>query len=393
MPWQDNSGNRGPWGQPPRGNNGGPGNNNGRGGGRGEPPDLEDLLQASRQRLKRAFPGGGRGGFGGGKGPQLSGAMIGLIAAAVIGIWLFSGFYQVTAGNLGVVTRFGEYTRLEATGLQWRIPYPVERVEIVSVEQDRQTPIGYRGATTTNRGQEALSESLMLTGDKNIADVTFSVVWEVDTSPVSDGELPGPAKFVFNIENPDNVVRAVAEAAMREVVGGNTLQPLITSGRDLVEGDTMRLMQEALTSYESGIRIIRVNYGRADAPPQVREAFLDVFNAGSEAAAKVNEAQRYFNEKIPRARGEAQQILENSRAYAARVTEDARGQAERFNQIYDEYRNAPDVTRQRMYLETVETVLADMNKIIIDEDSGQGVVPYLPLNELNRQPANRSGGQ
>ena len=392
MPWQDNSGNRGPWGQPPRGNNGGSGNN-GRGGGRGEPPDLEDLLQASRQRLKRAFPGGGRGGFGGGKGPQLSGAMMGIIGAVVIGIWLFSGFYQVTAGNIGVVSRFGEFNRLEATGLQWRIPYPVEQVEIVSVDQNRQTPIGYRGTTTTNRGQEALSESLMLTGDKNIADVTFSVVWNVDTSASADGELPGPAKFAFNIENPDNVVRAVAEAAMREVVGGNTLQPLITSGRDLVEDDTMRLMQEALTSYESGIRIIRVNYGRADAPPQVREAFLDVFNAGSEAAAKVNEAQRYFNEKIPRARGEAQQVLENSRAYAARVTEDARGQADRFNQIYDEYRNAPDVTRQRMYLETVETVLADMNKIIIDEASGQGVVPYLPLNELNRQPANRSGGQ
>lgn len=391
MPWQDNSGNRGPWGQPPRGNNGGS-NNNGRGGGRGgEPPDLEDLLQASRQRLKRAFPGGGRG-MGGGRGPQINSTMIGLIGAGVLGLWLFSGLYQVNPGERAVVTTFGEYAGIEAQGLKWRIPFPVQRVEIVPVDAERQTEIGFRG-DTVNRGQEALSESLMLTGDKNIADVTFSVNWNVDTSAVDDNELPGPAKFIFNVENPDNVVRAVAEAAMREVVGGNTLQPLITSGRTLVEDDTMRLMQEALDSYESGIRIIRVNYGRADAPPQVREAFLDVFNAGSEAESKVNEAQRYFNEKIPRARGEAQQILENSRAYAARVTEDARGQAERFNQIYEEYRNAPDVTRQRMYLETVETVLADMNKIIIDEDSGQGVVPYLPLNELNRQPANRGGTQ
>lgn len=386
MPWQDNSGNRGPWGQPPRGNNGGS-NNNGRGGGRGEPPDLEDLLQASRQRLKRAFPGGG-----GGRGPNINSTMIGLVGVGIVGLWLASGLYQVNPGERAVVTTFGEYTRIEAQGLKWRIPFPVQNVEIVPVDAERQTEIGFRG-DTVNRGQEALSESLMLTGDKNIADVTFSVNWNVDTSAVADEELPGPAQFIFNVESPDNVVRAVAEAAMREVVGGNTLQPLITSGRTLVEDDTMRLMQEALDSYESGIRIIRVNYGRADAPPQVREAFLDVFNAGSEAESKINEAQRYFNEKIPRARGEAQQILENSRAYAARVTEDARGQAERFNQIYDEYRNAPDVTRQRMYLETVETVLADMNKIIIDEDSGQGVVPYLPLNELNRQPANRGGSQ
>ena len=386
MPWQDNSGNRGPWGQPPRGNNGGS-NNNGRGGGRGEPPDLEDLLQASRQRLKRAFPGGG------GRGPNINSTMIGLIGVGILVLWLFSGLYQVNPGERAVVTTFGEYTRIEAQGLKWRIPFPVQNVEIVPVDAERQTEIGFRG-DTVNRGQEALSESLMLTGDKNIADVTFSVNWNVDTSAVADDDLPGPAKFIFNVESPDNVVRAVAEAAMREVVGGNTLQPLITSGRTLVEDDTMRLMQEALDSYESGIRIIRVNYGRADAPPQVREAFLDVFNAGSEAESKINEAQRYFNEKIPRARGEAQQILENSRAYAARVTEDARGQAERFNQIYGEYRNAPDVTRQRMYLETVESVLADMNKIIIDEQSSSsGVVPYLPLTELNRQPAPRGGTQ
>ena len=390
MPWQDNSGNRGPWGQPPRGDNGGSGNN-GRGRGRGEPPDLEDLLQASRQRLKRAFPGGGRGGFGGGRGPQLSQATMGIIGVVILVLWLFSGLYQVNPGERAVVTTFGQFTRIEAQGLKWRIPFPVQNVEIVRVDQERQTEIGFRG-DVTSRGAEALSESLMLTGDKNIVDVTFSVNWNVDTAPVENGELPGPAKFIFNIERPENVVRAVAEAAMREVVGGNTLQPLITSGRDLVQDDTMRLMQEALDSYDSGIRIIRVNYRRADAPPQVRDAFLDVFNAGSEAESRINDAQRIFNEKIPRARGEAQKILEDARAYAARVTEDARGQADRFNQVYEEYQYAPDVTRQRMYLETVETVLADMNKVIIENETGSGVVPYLPLTELNRQPQNRGGG-
>ncbi len=389
MPWQDNSGNnnRGPWGQPPRGENGGGRNQGGRGS--GEPPDLEDLLEASRRRLRRAFPRG-RGGDGGGSGGMpFSPKLFGLIAAAVLALWLFSGIYQVNPGERAVVTTFGKFSQIEAQGLKWRIPFPVQAVEIISVDEEQQTEIGFRGQAT--RSAEALSESLMLTGDKNIVDVTFSVNWNVDTSPAPEGELPGPAKYAFNIEEPQNVVRAVAEAAMREVVGGNTLEPLITSGRDLVQEQTRDLMQEALDSYNSGVRIIRVNYRRADAPPQVREAFLDVFNAGSEAERKVNEAQRYYNEKIPLARGEAQKILEDAAAYAARVTADARGQAQRFNQIYDEYRQAPSVTRQRMYLETVESVLADMNKIVIEDDAGSGVVPYLPLNELNRQ-SQRSGG-
>ena len=392
MPWQDNSGNRGPWGQPPRGNNGGS-NNNGGGRGGGEPPDIEDLLQASRQRLKRAFPRGRRGGGGGGRGGvPINGVTLGIGAAAIAFFWAVSGIYQVNPGERAVVTTFGEFTSIKAQGLKWHVPWPVQDVEIVSVDQERITEVGFRGEAT--RGAEALSESLMLTGDKNIVDVTFSVNWNVDTSPAEEG-LPGPAKFAFNIERPENVVRAVAEASMREVVGSNTLEPLITSGRDLVQEQTRQLMQEALDDYNSGIQIIRVNYRRADAPPQVRDAFLDVFNAGSEAERKVNEAQQYYNEKIPRARGDAQKVLEDAAAYAARVTADARGQAERFNQVYDEYRQAPDVTRQRMYLETVESVLSDMNKIVIEDDAGSGVVPYLPLNELNRrpqrQPAPRGG--
>lgn len=381
MGWQDNSGKGGgPWGQGPRGSRGRPGPD-GAGGGRGTSLDLDDLFDMFRKRLS---------GSSGGRRSPLSGIpLAGLAGVVVLALWLFTGLYQVNPGQLAVVTTFGKFTRIEAQGLKWHVPYPVQDAEIVDVDAERQTDMGFRGSAS-NRGREALSESLMLTGDKNIADVTFSVNWNVDTDPVPDGALPGPAKFIFNIENPEKVVRSVAEASMREVVGGNALQPLITSGRDLVEEDTMLLMQYALDSYDSGIRIIRVNYGRADAPPQVREAFLDVFNAGSEAESKINEARRYFNEKIPRARGEARQILENSYAYAARVTEDALGQAGRFNRIYDEYRNAPEVTRQRMYLETIESVFAGMDKVIIDEDAGSGVVPYLPLNELNRS---RTGGR
>ncbi len=383
MPWQDNSGNRGPWGQPPRGENGNGRNNGGRG--PGDPPDLEDLLEASRRRLRRAFPRGRGGDSGGGSagGFPFSPKLFGLIAAGVLALWLFSGVYQVNPGERALVTTFGKFTEIKAQGLKWRVPFPVQAVEIVLVDRTRTTELGSRG--TGQRGAEALSESLMLTGDKNIADVTFSVDWNIDTSPQAEDELPGPAKFAFNIENPDIVVRAVAEAAMREVVGGNRLEPLLTSGRGDVSERTQAIMQEALDSYDSGVHIIRVNYQKADAPPQVRDAFLDVFNAGSEAERRVNDAQRYYNEKIPLARGDAQKILEDAAAYAARVTADARGQAERFNQIYNEYRQAPSVTRQRMYLETIESVLADMNKIVIEDDAGSGVVPYLPLNELNRQ--------
>ena len=385
MPWQDNSGNRGPWGQPPRGENGSGRNDGGRGS--GEPPDLEDLLEASRRRLRRAFPRG-RGNGGGGRsggGVPFSPQLFGLIAAAVLALWLFSGVYQVNPGERALVTTFGKFTDIKAQGLKWHIPFPVQSIEKVLVDRTRTTDLGQRGASA---GGGSRSESLMLTGDKNIADVSFSVDWNIDTSPQAENELPGPAKFAFLIENPDNVVRAVAEAAMREVVGGNRLEPLLTSGRGNVAERTQTIMQEALDSYDSGINIIRVNYQKADAPPQVRDAFLDVFNAGSEAERKVNDAQRYYNEKIPRARGEAQKILEGAAAYASRVTADARGQADRFNQIYDEYRQAPQVTRQRMYLETVESVLKDMNKIVIEDEAGSGVVPYLPLNELNR----RGGG-
>ncbi len=392
MPWQDNSGNRGPWGQPPRGGNDSGRNNGGRnngGRGPGEPPDLEDLLEASRRRLRRAFPRGGGGNGGGRGGVPFSPRLFGLIAIVIFGLWLASGIYQVNPGERALVTTFGKFTDIQAQGLKWHVPFPVQSKETVLVDRTRTTEVGFRG--TAQRSAETFSESLMLTGDKNIADVTFSVDWNIDTSPQGEGELPGPAKFQFLIENPDNVVRAVAEAAMREVVGGNRLEPLLTSGRGNVSERTQTIMQQALDAYDSGINIIRVNYQKADAPPQVRDAFLDVFNAGSEAERKVNDAQRYYNEKIPRARGEAQKILEDAAAYAARVTADARGQAERFNQIYDDYRQAPTVTRQRMYLETVESVLADMNKIVIEDEAGSGVVPYLPLNELNRS-QQRGGG-
>ncbi len=386
MPWQDNSGNRGggrgPWGQPPRGDNNNGSNQGGRGG--GEPPDLEDLLQASRQRLKRAFPRGGRGGRGngGGGGFQLNRATAGLFGFGLVALWGASGFYQVAPNELAVVTTFGEYSRISGPGLHWRVPSPVQNVNKQPALTVLEMPIPAR----ERRGGQ--SDGLMLTGDKNIVDVAFTVQWKIksDIAPAPGENLPGVAQFIFNIDNPEEMVRTVGEASMREVVGRNTLDFVQTEGRTQVASQTQELMQSALNSYQSGIQIERVNLTLAEPPTnEVNEAFRDVQAAEQNQATVIQQARQYTNQVVPEARGEAQRILEDSRAYASRVTAEARGQAQRFENIYDEYRKAPEVTRQRMYLETVERVLGDMDKIIVDEDAGSGVVPYLPLNEVRRQ--------
>lgn len=383
MPWQDNSGNRGgggrgPWGQPPRGNNG---NGSKQGGGRGEPPDLEDLLQASRQRLKRAFP---RGGGGGGGGFQLNRATAGAIGAVLLVLWGASGIYQVAPNELAVVTTFGDYEEVKGPGLHWHVPAPVQSVakQPVLELQDMQIPIRDR------RSGQQLPLGLMLTGDKNIVDIAFTVQWRIkpDLAPEQGEEMPGVAQYTFNIDGPEALVRMTGEAAMREVVGRNTLDYVQTEGRAEVALQTEELMQRALDAYKSGIQIERVNLTLAEPPtPEVNEAFRDVQAAEQNQATVIQQARQYTNQVVPEARGQAQRILEEAHAYAAERTADARGQAARFNEIYSEYAQAPEVTRQRMYLETVERVLGDMDKIIVEEGAGSGVVPYLPLDQVRRQ--------
>ncbi len=379
MPWQDNSGNnggRGPWGQPPRG-----GNNNGggkRGGNNGEPPDLEDILQASRQRLKRAFPrGGGRGnGGGGGRGFQLNRGMAMLIGAGVIGLWFVSGIYFVGPQEQAVKTTFGKYAGISGPGPHWRAPM-IQGVTLVAVDEQRTQTID--GSTNGAGGSR---ENLMLTSDRNIVDVSFTVNWNISRAAPAEGELPNAAKLIFNIEGPDNMVKAVAEAAMRETVGAKELEPIITSGQAEVVEQTRQRIQETLDFYQSGIQVLRVNMEKPEVPAAVRDDFADVIKARNEKERMINEAQRNANQIIPIAEGQAQKTIEEARGYAARVEADSLGQAERFNKIYTEYARAPEVTRQRMYLETIEDVLGGMNKIIIEDGAGSGVVPYLPLNEL-----------
>ena len=391
MPWQDNSGNRGgggrgPWGQPPRGNPGGSNN----GGGRGEPPDLEDLLQASRQRLKRAFPRGPRnGGGGGGGGFQINRATGGLIAGGLMMLWLFSGVYQVAPNELAVVTTFGNYGDVKGPGLHWHVPAPVQSVTkrpVLSL-QDMDIP-----ASDRRSGQ--LSPGLMLTGDKNIVDISFTVQWRIKPGLIPDqgDEMPGVAQFVFNIDDPVLLVRITGEAAMREIVGRNTLDFVQTEGRAQIAEQTRELMQRALDTYDSGVQVELVNLKLAEPPTNdVNEAFRDVQAAEQNQATVIQQARQYTNQVVPEARGQAQRILEEASGYAARVTAEARGQAQRFDNIYEEYRKAPEVTRQRMYLETVERVLGDMDKVIIEEGAGSGVVPYLPLNELQKRQTPQRG--
>lgn len=388
MPWQDDSGKggrgpvRGPWGQPPRppggGDNGGGPKRPGRG---GEPPDLDELLKASRQRLKRAFP---RGPGSGGKPPEINRRTAGLGAAGLGVLWLLSGFYQVAASELGVVTTFGKYERVTGPGLHWRLPFPFQGVRKEQVTTLRETLVP---ESAQARGER--SNGLMLTGDKNIVDVGIKVQWRIKSDLTAPkGEMPPVAEFIFLINEPGEFVRALAEASIREVVGRNDLDFVQTDGRAAVVEETQALMQRTLDAQDTGIEIVSVNLTKSDPPTEeVNQAFLDVIAASQDREQYINTARAYANKVVPEARGQAQKILEDARAYQARVTAEARGQASRFNAIYAEYEKAPEVTRQRMYLETVERVLGPMNKIIIEDDASRGVVPYLPLNELTKKGA------
>ena len=392
MPWQDNSGGkggptRGPWGQTPNGPRGGDRRPGGSGnGGRGEPPDLEELLQASRQRLKRAFPKGANGGGRGRKGPELNARTFGLGAVALLGFWVLSGVYQVETNELAVVTTFGKYDAVTTPGLRWHLPAPIQDAQKVVVTEVRETLV----PTRRSAGRTGAGEGLMLTGDKNIVDIEMKVQWLVKPDiAAAEGELPNVAKFIFNIDGPDNLVLTVAEASIREIVGRNSLDFVQTQGRTVIQEETRALMQATLDMQNAGIEIQEVNLEKTDPPTtEVNEAFLDVEAAKQDKEQYINTARAYANRVVPEARGQAQQILEQARAYAAAQTATARGQAARFSAILAEYQKAPEVTRQRMYLETVEKVLGDMNKIIVESDAGSGVVPYLPLNEINKR-----GGQ
>lgn len=376
MPWNQNggggggwkSGSGGPWGSGPVG-----------GGGGNQPPDLEEILKRSQDRLKQAMPGGiGTAGF-----------MV-ILLAILAGVAYFGFTVRINADQVGVVQRFGKLDRQLPPGLNFRLPYPIEQVSVVNFTTQNRVEVGFRAQTSSTFGtsvgpaRDIQEESLMLTGDENIVDVDFNVFWRVKNA----------ADYLFNIQQPEPTVKAVAESAMREVIGTNEIQPILTRSRQEIEESVKSLLQRTLDDYRAGIEITQVNLQKVDPPQDVIASFRDVQAARADQERLQNEAQAYANRVVPEARGESQRILQAAQAYREQAVAEATGRTNRFLKVYEEYAKAPDVTRQRMYLETLERVLGGLDKVIIDKQ-GEDVIPYLPLNELlrPRQTPTQAGGQ
>jgi membrane protease subunit HflK len=323
-------------------------------------------------------------------GGNLGGRGFALIVLGVLVLWGFSGFFRVEPDELGVVMRFGKQVREVQPGLNYHLPYPIEKVLTPKALRVNKIDIGMRIVDDLRRGGTATrdvpEESLMLTGDENIVDVDFSVLWKVKPTGVGD--------YLFNIQNPEGTVKAVAESAMREVIGRSEIQPILTGARQTIENAVQELMQRTLDHYGAGILVQQVQLQKVDPPSQVIDAFRDVQAARADLERAINEAQTYANRVVPEARGRVAQITQAAEAYKQQTVAEATGQTARFLKIYDEYKKAPDVTRERMYLETMERILGGTDKIILDSGvGGSNVVPYLPLNELTRPAQPRTQSQ
>jgi modulator of FtsH protease HflK len=359
-PWGGGPRGGGPWGGGPRNNGGGPGR-------RGPyPPDFEDMLRRGQDRIRRLMPGG----FGTGTG-------IAIVILAVLVIWLASGFYRVLPDEVGIVLRFGAYNRTTQPGLNYHLPGPIETVLTPSVTRVNRTEIGFRSATS-ELGQAGVrqvpEEALMLTGDENIVDINFTVFWVIDDAKA----------YLFNIRDPELTVKSAAESAMREVVGETPIAQALAEGRAKIEADTRQLLQSILDSYSAGIQITQLQLQRVDPPAEVIDAFRDVQAALADQARLRNEAETYRNGIIPGARGDAVQIEQQGEGYRLATVARAQGDAARFLSVFHAFKAAQDVTTERLYLETMEEVLKNSNKVILDKSAqgGNGVLPFLPLPTL-----------
>jgi membrane protease subunit HflK len=369
MPWNNQGGGwqggggQGPWG--------------GRPGGGQQPPDLEELLRRSQEKVKKLFPGGG-----GGLGSNRKAWVIIPLALAVI--WLASGFYRVQPAEQGVVLRFGAWDRTTQPGLNWHFPTPIESVLTPEVTRVNRVEVGFRSGTDATRGsanRDVANESLILTGDENIVDINFVLLWQIKDA----------GQFLFNIRDPEQTVKAVAESVMREIIGETPFAEATTEGRGSIELRAREQMQATLDEYGAGILVNQVQLQKVDPPSEVIDAFRDVQRAQADRERAQNEAEVFANDILPRARGEAERLVQEAQAYRQEVVADAQGDAQRFLAVYNEYAKAPDVTTRRLYLETMEQVLRDMNKVVIDKAaSGSGVVPYLPLPEFERRARERA---
>ena len=354
MPWKENNNGDGPWGEP---------------NGRGDKPskkkqsiNFDTYFANLKDQIKKIFPGGGSN-----KRNVLFACLIFFI------LWLLTGFYKVNANEQGVVLRFGEWVRTTSPGLHYHLPYPIEIAKTPKVTKVNKTEIGFRAIGTSQR--MLLEESLMLTGDENIVDINFSVFWIIDDA----------GKFLFKLRNPEKSVKSVSESVMREVIGVTPIVDALAAGRQEIEILSLSKIQNVLDSYESGVKITQLQLQKVDPPDQVIDSFRDVQRARADKEKVINEAIAYKNDLIPRARGEAEQILQEAEAYKREIVARSEGDADRFNSVLKAYKNNEDVTRNRIYLETLEKIFQNATKVIIDTKQGSGVLPYLPLPEIQKR--------
>jgi membrane protease subunit HflK len=396
MPWKDNSGSGGPWGGSggsggnggkPRGPWGGGPNQGGRGGGPfGGPPKFEDMLRRGGDRMKGMLPGG----FGSPRGIAL------IVLVAVLG-WLMTGWYRVNPNEAGVEQVFGRLTNITNEGLHWNWPSPIGAVTKPKTTTNRQTTVGF---ATGGRGQSREQESLMLTGDENIIDIQATILWNLDFEPraATPNVVPqGIRNYVFNIRRPDQTVKDAAEAALREIVGRRDFEVIRTSGRADIEKEAARHIQEILDLYGTGIRIQGVQLQKVDPPSRVIDAFRDVQAARADRERAINEAQAYRNKEVQQAEGNAERITRAGEAYKAERIAIAEGESRRFLSVYEQYKAAKDITRQRIYLETMRDLLKNMDKTLIDGKTGTwlSLDPTRQPPPISRPPqsSERPGGQ
>lgn len=383
-PW-GGGGNRGGGGddrRPSNGSGGGGGGGRGPGGEGPQIPEIDELMKKGQEQLRVLMGGRGGGsnggGSGGGGGGGFSKGTLGLAALVAVGVWVFASFYTVRPEEQSVELFLGEYSATGNPGLNFA-PWPVVTAEVLPVTREQTEDIGVGG-----RGESGL----MLTTDENIVDVDFQVVWNIND----------PAKFLFNLAEPRETIRAVSESAMREVIARSELAPILNRDRQAIADTTQQLIQSTMDQYDAGVNIVRLNLDKADPPREVIDSFREVQAAEQERDRLQRLADAYANRVLAGARGEAAQLIEQSEAYRAQQVNQAEGEASRFSAILEEYQKAPEVTRKRLWLETVERVYSSTDKIILDssgESGGQGVVPYLPLNELRRtgaSTASNTGG-
>lgn len=375
--------NGGPWGG--GGGSGGGNDDEGKRGPRrpgegSQIPEIEEIMKKGQEQLRVLMggrgprgPQGPNGSGGPSGGPAFSRGTLGIAALAAVGLWAFASIYTVDTGEQSVELFLGEFSSIGDPGLNFA-PWPVVTANVVPVTPERTEDIGMARNGASDAG-------LMLTGDENIVDIDFQVVWNI-----SD-----PRRYLFNLRDPESTVRAVAESAMREIIAQSELAPVLNRDRGSIADRLHELVQTTLDSYDSGLNVVRVNFDRADPPREVIDAFREVQAAEQQRTRLQNEADGYANRVLGQARGDAAEVLESAEAYRAEVVNQAEGEASRFSSVLEEYSKAPEVTRKRLYLETMEQVLGDVDKIIIDQSAGQGVVPYLPLNEMMRAPGTAAG--